>query len=441
MAKSSSTEAINPLRPYYIPPSIGTSPTISNTSRDVFPDVVVDLASSTSSEAWQVTRNLLDSLVWRYTSTLLAQPFDVAKTLLQVSLPLGGGDGERNKKEESETSEEEEEDEEDEMPDYFSTAAPTISSPKIRSRRRKRDKKPPPSSSVIRLTKPASVMHAVSQLYAHSGATGLWRASNTTFLYSILLRTTDSFIRSLLLALLALPEISTTTIISPSLTTPLAAATSGIDLSDSPQPLASLIVIAVSSCITGLVLLPLDMIRTRLLTTPISHSPRGLVQNLTNLPSLLAPSRLWLPTSLYHSLPSAFSASMPLFLRRQLRLTPESSPTLWSLAAFTTTLTELFLRLPLETVLRRAQLDTLIAADPHLPLIVTPGAYRGVWGTMYSILYLEGETMTRGKNGMLKRKRGQGVSGLVRGWRIGFWGLAGVWGAGALGGEGKGREF
>lgn len=33
-------------------------------------------------------------------------------------------------------------------------------------------------------------------------------------------------------------------------------------------------------------------------------------------------------------------------------------------------------------------------------------------------------------------RKGQGVHGLWRGWRVGFWGLVGVWGAAALGGGG-----
>ncbi len=32
-----------------------------------------------------------------------------------------------------------------------------------------------------------------------------------------------------------------------------------------------------------------------------------------------------------------------------------------------------------------------------------------------------------------KRKKGQGMQGLWRGWRVGMWGLVGMWGANALG--------
>ena len=42
-----------------------------------------------------------------------------------------------------------------------------------------------------------------------------------------------------------------------------------------------------------------------------------------------------------------------------------------------------------------------------------------------------------------RRRKGQGIEGLWRGWRIGVWGLVGAWGAGIIGGGagGRGAEF
>lgn len=484
----------NPLRPYYIPPSVGPAPgppptasaahtahirasanaSISTTARDLFPELGIDIKSTTS-EAWQHTRSLFDTLAWRYTSVLLAQPFDVAKTILQVSYPdtsvtatttqrkrpglsgsahgsLRGRARDRYDDETDETDEGDESDQSDDMPDYFTSTAPRSRSPRKRRRTppsddlsptprpRNRKEQGAAEDFKVRMKKPESVMHAISALYSTSGAVGIWRASNTTFLYSILLRTTDSFIRSLLLALLGLPELPgpNQAGLAPGLTAAGGAGFSGLDLSDSPNAMGSLIVVGLASCLTGLLLAPLDIVRTRLIVTPVSEPPRGLLQNLRRLPSLVAPSSLWLPTALYHSIPNIFSAAAPLFIRRRLQVTPEMTPGLWSLAAFTTSLTELFIRLPLETVVRRAQLSTLTRAEPNIPLIVDPAPYAGVWATVYGIMYVEGETTTKATNGMLRTRRGQGASGLVRGWRIGFWGLVGVWGAGALGpGESK----
>lgn len=421
--------------------------------------------------------------MWRYTSVLLAQPFDVAKTVLQVSLPPSIAAAATSKKRrlspkarysdatgtraststeqysDEETDDGEDSERSDDVPDYFSSAAPRSRSPRKRRRTppseelspsptptpKSRQRQDASDEYRLKLKKLDSVTHAISTLYNTSGAVGIWRASNCTFLYSILLRTTDSFIRSLLLALLGLPDIvgPDTGGLGPGLTI-ASAGLSGLGLSHSPNPIGSLVVVGLASCITGLLLSPLDLVRTRLIIAPTTNPPRGLVQNLRRLPSVVAPSLLWLPTALYHSIPQVFSAASPLFLRRQLRISPELYPGLWSLAAFTTSLTDLFIRLPLETVLRRAQVTSLLQTEKGLPTIVEPAPYAGVWGTVYGILYLEGETTTKDAKGMLRSRRGQGAAGLVRGWRVGFWGLVGFWGIGALGpgDEGKGRgEF
>ena len=95
-----SREGINPLRPYYIPPSLGLDTNASssapdlassssaqvfgNSARDLLPDLDYSdyLDSSSSASDW--VRDALNQAVWRYTSVLSAQPFDVAKTILQA---------------------------------------------------------------------------------------------------------------------------------------------------------------------------------------------------------------------------------------------------------------------------------------------------------------------------------------------------------------------
>jgi hypothetical protein len=91
-------EGINPLRPYYIPPS-GLSPAsnappevtspssaqvFGSTARDLIPDLdYADyLDASPSVSDW--IRDTLNRALVRYTKVLTAQPFDVAKTILQV---------------------------------------------------------------------------------------------------------------------------------------------------------------------------------------------------------------------------------------------------------------------------------------------------------------------------------------------------------------------
>lgn len=98
----------NPLRPYYVPP-IGLSPseslnassaahiashassrtTIGGSARDLLSELDYSdyLDASPSVSEW--FRDLLDRAVWKYSSALLAQPFDVAKTLLQIYVVPG----------------------------------------------------------------------------------------------------------------------------------------------------------------------------------------------------------------------------------------------------------------------------------------------------------------------------------------------------------------
>ena len=409
----------NPLRPYYVPPSIGPAPgaaasssqpasaassrparptsTFQSSASDLLPELDLDFKTS-AGEAWTNTRILLDSLAWRYASCLMAQPFDVAKTVLQVSLPPSGlasatstprkrrtsprsggryGDEQSSRRRGagaydsySETDEDvpSNSEDDDEMPNYFTSSAPARSrSPRKRRRsppsrspspdptptpsRNAHNRQDPLTSTLLPLKRPDSVSHALSALYNSSGAVGLWRATNCTFLYTILLRTTDSFLRSLLLALFGLPDLTGPDASGLGLMPAFSssgAGTSGLDLSDSPSPIMSIAVIGLASCLSGILLAPLDVIRTRLILTTTSHHPRGVLSNLKRLPSLLCSSSLWLPTALYHTLPTLFSTSAPQLLRRQFRLTPETAPSIWTLSSFTTSLSELFLRLPLE---------------------------------------------------------------------------------------------
>lgn len=121
---------------------------------------------------------------------------------------------------------------------------------------------------------------------------------------------------------------------------------------------------------------------------------------------------------------------------------------------------ELVVKLPLETVLRRGQMQIaqLSSQGWETHTIAEVGPYNGLIGTMLHIVNEEGERSGReklvkgtagapalkaGKMGAgAQRKKGQGVEGLWRGWRVGMWGLVGVWGAATLGGVGsKGGEF
>lgn len=110
---STHREGVNPLRPYYIPPTIGeradpvatpspnpfpgaaassasgaatsSSSRYASKARDVFGDIDYNgYLGDDSPSVVQNVKDLLDELLWKYTSVLMAQPFDVAKMILQV---------------------------------------------------------------------------------------------------------------------------------------------------------------------------------------------------------------------------------------------------------------------------------------------------------------------------------------------------------------------
>lgn len=174
---------------------------------------------------------------------------------------------------------------------------------------------------------------------------------------------------------------------------------------------------------------------------------------------------------MHSTIPTFLSTSTPLFLRSWLGIDPVITPATYSVSTFLSSVGELFVRLPLETVLRRGQVSTLYEHDrikereafnsfrltprhkkeipetEWLRTVVDVGPYKGVFGTMWFIMREEGTSKTgpirpaaAGKSPFAKVKKGQGMQGLWRGWRVGFWGIVGVWGAAALGG-GVGGEF
>jgi fusion and transport protein UGO1 len=86
--------------------------------------------------------------------------------------------------------------------------------------------------------------------------------------------------------------------------------------------------------------------------------------------------------------------------------------------------------------------------EGDLETIVNVGDYRGVVGTMWLIVREEGVReilVVKGKDKLKvthQKMKGQGLPGLWRGWRVGMWGLVGMWTSRMLnGGTRNGGEF
>jgi fusion and transport protein UGO1 len=103
---STSRDTLNPLRPYYRPPSIGiptdtpgatssgthglgskngSAASYASSARDIFSELDYgDYLSDNTPTALESVRKQVDEWFYKYTSILLSQPFDVAKLVLQV---------------------------------------------------------------------------------------------------------------------------------------------------------------------------------------------------------------------------------------------------------------------------------------------------------------------------------------------------------------------
>lgn len=156
-------------------------------------------------------------------------------------------------------------------------------------------------------------------------------------------------------------------------------------------------------------------------------------------------------------------------------ISQELSPITFSIAKFCSSSVALFIKLPLETVLRRGQVSVLGSAayvrafeaagtssastkgkrlgGEVLETIVPTGRFDGVFGTMQAIVSHEGSRAVapgaKGASAHAKKgkprigevvfRRGQGLEGLWRGWKVSWWGLVGLWTAGVLAGGGDGE--
>lgn len=109
---SSVRDGTNPLRPYYRPPSIGlpqdvpgttssgtyglgpkngSAASYASSARDMFSDLdYSEYLSDSSPSALETIRKTVDEWFYLYISILCGQPFDVAKTVLQVKRQEGG---------------------------------------------------------------------------------------------------------------------------------------------------------------------------------------------------------------------------------------------------------------------------------------------------------------------------------------------------------------
>jgi fusion and transport protein UGO1 len=303
-------DGVNPLRPYYLPPSIGEPAEVLPTpgpraftqanstgryaskARDIFSDIdYKDYIAEPSPSVVQTVKEVLDELLWKYTSVLMAQPFEVAKTIMQVRAQddLGGLEAaavaaaESKQRQASQkihiydevgassdhaedgnpltTRQGTHSDSDSDVDEsaFFTSHQPRAPSPSVsRSGHARHGRSPSPQPSAkpvlahqLGIRTPDSVLEVIAQLWQKEGAWGVWKGSNATFIYSVLQSLLENWSRSLLSALFNVPDLGVRHDMDRL-----------VDIA-SPYPWASLCVAAAAAVTTGLILSPLDLVRTR----------------------------------------------------------------------------------------------------------------------------------------------------------------------------------
>lgn len=371
------------------------------------------------------------SAAFQYTSTCLAMPFEVGKLLLQIQWvprdevwmafgemeredemvrldrvsgrrPHNDGTGSpsaahpigRNEWNEGDESDDEEEDlaaggetewnqqagsrdfggEGDELSDeedaeaYFRDLSNRPGRPTNLNERSRRRKPTDSSGYVMRrsihedITRPEFVMPVVvrggvwEMIKAvgrgKEGWLGLWKGSLTTFLIDTATTTVQPIVTFVL------------SFVAPAALTPL-------PLPYAPHPYRSLGLLLASHLVTGLIVSPLDLVRTRLIAQSTLPPHRKYTSPWNALQQILSEEGGWrttyfhphllIPTVLDFTIRPLLSLGAPLFIEHKLRLDPTTSPVRYSLAEFGVSSASLLITLPIETIRRRLQLQARAA--------------------------------------------------------------------------------
>ncbi|TAQ89430.1 hypothetical protein B7494_g2241 [Chlorociboria aeruginascens] len=427
MSNPNLREGLNPLRPYYIPPTIGTNgpatgttqgvglkngsaPSYASSAREIFSDIdISDYGSDGREGPVKIAMDIIKHLSESYMSTLLLQPLDVGRMVLQVKSNERGvtapsaslTDGQRRRPDSgphrgSIHGDYPSDDSDPDEPAYFTSSAPSPHSYSSASSRRRRSERafsrspsrtpsPRPSSLTyqLELKKPDSFWEVIGQEWTKEGAFGVWKGTTANVICNLTEQSLRRWTESFLSALLNVQD--TTTIL-------------GNNILDSPTPWSSVGIVVAASVAAALLIAPLDLVRTKIILTSTSTSNRSFFSNVRSLPSYFCPPSLVVPTALNAAIMPLIGQSMSLLSRSFLGIDSVLTPNAHSVANFLSQTIRVFVRLPVETVLRRGQMA--VVASPKylqgrdLKPIVPIGPYKGVVGTMWSIVKEEGGSTT-----------------------------------------------
>jgi hypothetical protein len=347
------------------------------------------------------------SLARLYSKVFVSQPWEVSRLLLQVGQWDERG-SERTQRTPSVAVEEEED--EDEEVNYFTAVTGDYNLSREWSGTKNDDeevvveKKKKKDSLVVQdegypemiRTISLNFVDIFSALNEKDGFRGLWRGLNTSFIIDALSSTIEAWLSGFFSSISGVPD------------------PHFVEVLHSPNPIVSLGTALCATVLTSVIISPIDMIRTRLaVTTFNSKYPRSIRTSLWQLDGYISSTSVLIPTVLHSGVPNLIRRATPYFLYTRLGVDKFNSPSLYSLLTLFSSLFELGVKLPLETIMRRAHLDSL-QLDPQ-GLIIKPAEYHGVLTTLWNVILGYDSPQA-----------------LFRGWRVSVVGTIGEWGVNAI---------
>ncbi|EDO19526.1 hypothetical protein Kpol_1018p58 [Vanderwaltozyma polyspora DSM 70294] len=396
-----------------------------------------------SINTWKkIMGQLFEEFTRRYLQHLIQQPFEVSRCLLQVgdfTDALAERNKDKNKKppiilknNEGNTSDFEEEI--NFFPDKSEDKEPSSSDMKTAV-----DDNPIHNAkNETSLIQPESlnVMDVMNSLIEKEGIRGLWRANNTTFIYNFLNLTLTVWFIGLFSPFLGISDPNFLDSILQS----------NITYSSMKELKVSVVLTLCSNALTNIIIMPLDLIRTKLLVTRIQQPISNDNKNNRNDSSVKPPTRslremikdwswkldapkipfdIWVLTIL-NSLTSSSRTSSSIFSEKmftllwekQLGFSKDSSTLkLYHISFCVYEMLGIFIKLPIETMLRRCQVKYLlerktdkISIDKD-ELIISPIKYNK------KILLLKKEYKNKDINSN-KESAGRNIIALWNGWKI-----------------------
>lgn len=322
---------------------------------------------------------LLKNLIWNffknYCKSILSQPLEIARLVLQVGV-FNFESASKTNWNRSIDNALDESDLPDEEANYFQSPIGFISEHKTPKKTQAvpSPKKSTPANHVNRhKIKPISkhTIDIMSAIASKDGPLALFRGINASFIHQTLSHTIEAWITGFLAPFLGIPD-------------PFF-----LDLTHLPDPLRSLWLSVLACVLTGLVLVPLDLIKVRLMLTQFTEpaplelessqaseatpavpeqNTRSIRESIRKYPLHLLlnpPPAITLLTILYQFSTSIFRKTTPYLLFIRFNIDSYLSPTLFTVVNLFLLVFEFFIKLPVENVLRKEQVRFLLAPKDY----------------------------------------------------------------------------